>query len=802
MGKTRSPMLMLLLASTFLLPLTGAQPALAQVVAEGSHDFDISAKPLRQALSEIGHITGLVVVYDETAAASVPSGAIRARMTAGAALDAAVAGTGLNWQLLDANTITIRGPVQQSADLPADDSILLGTITIFGQGDSTEGSGLYTAARSSTATGLDVSAAETPQSVTIITEQRIRDLGAKSVREALAYSAGITSYRAGVGTDLDDALYSRGFVLNNFQIDGAPASTLGTGHNTVIYDRVDVVRGAAGMAAGMGSPAGTVNMMRKRPVAHAQASLSLSADSWERYGATGDISGALNQSGSLRGRLIVDVSDGGNWLDRFSIKNQTVYGITEIDLDSGDLLTFGLTHQKDNSDAGIRTGHPLFFSDGTRTDFDRATNHAPDWSYYDKERSTAFSAIRREFGNGWTGTAELSFSRYQYDGVTYYVDGNPDPATGAGTGIVPVRWQGDDRQVAFNAHASGSFSLMGRDHELAFGVSLSRLGGGSTNYGGWQGSWTGYDGSIANIFTHDGSGLPVPVFTKTGTIDQDERQYSAYVNARLNLSDSTKLFTGLRVIDWKRVSTTTTVAGGASQVVQNPDPVLVPYLGLFHDLNDQLSAYASYTRIFNPTSTSALDINGDPLDPDEGTSYEVGLKARLPDDRLQASLAYFHTDQEKLSQWDMTAWVTRQGVVSKGVEAELTGELRDGWNIAASYTYTESEAADGSRTSYQIPRHSVKLLSTYRLPGAWEDLTLGGGVVWQSPNGYDLSDNAQVSQGSYAVVDAMARYEFSDTLSATLHVNNLFDKSYYVSSSTWGVYGAPRNVSLNLTSRF
>lgn len=791
-----------LLATTAIVAGPGilVGPAMAQ---DGQvTEFNIPAGPLNRALAAFGSQSGTQLSYEASIASGISSPGARGALSREAALSQILQGSGLIYSFAGPRSVVLTRPDGSLGDVAPDGSIMLGTITLFGQGDLTEGSGLYTAARTSTATGLPVSVEETPQSVTVLTEQRIKDQGAKTVREALAYSAGVTGYGAGVGTDLEDALYSRGFVMNNFQIDGAPATSLGTGHDTVIYDRIDVVRGAAGMAAGMGSPAGTVNMMRKRPTAEPQSSFSFSAGSWDRYGATADVSGALNDSGTIRGRLIVDVKDEKSWLDRYAMKSQTIYGITEVDLDNGDLLTFGLSWQENNSDAALRTGHPLFYADGSQTDFDRSTNHAPDWSYYDKERTTAFTAIRREFTNGWTGTAELSFSRYKYDGVSYYVDGLPDATTGAGTSIVPVRWQGDEKQVALNAHASGTFRMFGREHDLAFGISLAKGKSDGPSYGGWLGSWTGYDGTIENIFTYDGSGIAVPAFTKASDSDIDEHQYSAYVNSRFHLSDRTKLFAGLRVIDWKRTSTTTTVAGVVSGVTQNPDPVIVPYLGLFHELTDNMAVYASYTSIFNPVSASSLDVNGDPFDPDEGVSYEGGMKFRLADDDLLASVAYFHTDQEKLTQWDMTQWVTRQGVVSKGIEAELTGELRDGWNIAASYTYTDSENADGSRTTYMIPRHSVKLYSTYRLPGEWEGVTLGGGVVWQSPNGYDLSDSAYVSQGSYAVVNAMARYDFSDGLSATLHVNNLFDKSYLVTSGSWGVYGAPRNISLNLTSRF
>ena len=159
-----------------------------------------------------------------------------------------------------------------------------------------------------------------------------------------------------------------------------------------------------------------------------------------------------------------------------------------------------------------------------------------------------------------------------------------------------------------------------------------------------------------------------------------------------------------------------------------------------------------------------------------------------------------------------------QGAVTKGFELELAGEVRDGWNLSAGYSYNHTRDARGDYVYGAIlqttaPQQMVRLFSTYRLSGALEKLTVGAGVNWQSeffgnvlqPDPNDPVNGGQpskITQHSYALVDAMARYRFNDHLSTTLNVKNLFDRTYYTGLGNFGTgfYGEHR--SLQLTTRW
>jgi outer membrane receptor for ferric coprogen and ferric-rhodotorulic acid len=137
----------------------------------------------------------------------------------------------------------------------------------------TEGAGSYTSdAPSTSATRLPLTLRETPQSISIVTRQRMEDQNLKSLDDVMTQSTGISRSQIGA-TDVGYVFYySRGYQINNYQLDGmitSPAAMQGfTGLGTrdmAVYDQVTVVRGATGLLTGAGDPSASINLVRKRP---------------------------------------------------------------------------------------------------------------------------------------------------------------------------------------------------------------------------------------------------------------------------------------------------------------------------------------------------------------------------------------------------------------------------------------------------------------------------------------------------------------------------------------------------------
>lgn len=783
----------------------------AHAQAPAAQAYDIPPGPLAATLSRLGSEAGILLSINADLTRDRQSNGVRGTLSVRQALDAALAGTGLEAQAENGGYRLKETPDVQRGTRggPASAAgVTLAEVRVVASAEhdaTTEGTGSYaTNAPSATSTRLPLEWQETPQSLTVITRQRLDDRKLDTVSGAVETAVGVTAFRQSMGSDLNAGLMSRGFSIANYEVDGIPSSSqLRVGESTVLYDRVEIVRGATGLMSGLGSPGATVNLMRKRPTVETQRSISIDAGSWNRRGATADLSGAFNESGSLRGRLVVDARNSDSWVDRLRSKTATAYGILEADLTDATLATVGFSYQQDRNTAPQRTGFPLFNSDGSRLVLPRSFNSSPDWTYYDENFKNAFVSLEHRLDNGWRGKLEYNYRQFRYDGIVSYLDGSFDPITGLGGVVQPAHWIGAPEENALDGYVTGHFPLFGRQHELVAGFTVSRTENrDAPSYGSFLGPWTGYDGTIGSIQGWTGS-ANVPVFDLASRGDTKVEQDAAYVTSRLHLTDAATLVTGARITDWKQTTVTRPVNGVASRTVQQEKGIVTPYAGLVYRFDDTWSAYTSYTQIFNPQPYGTLDINGRQIDPEEGTSIEGGVKANLLGNRLQASASVFRTRLDNSAMRDESiasyrVFIARKGLTSRGFEFELAGEPLSGWNLSAGYAFTATEDAEGARTMTQIPRNSVKLFTTYRLPGALRAVTVGGGISWQSENGYP----GYYMQGSYALASLLARYEINRDLTATLNIQNLFDRNYYTGTATHALYGAPRNAVVTLKYKF
>ncbi|MEO3728003.1 TonB-dependent siderophore receptor [Pseudomonas syringae] len=688
-------------------------------------------------------------------------------------------------------------------------------ISAQGLGATTEGTQSYTTGATSSATGLPLSLRETPQSVTVITRQQMDDRGVQSVGDALRNTPGISTQKY----DSDRTEFSaRGFAITNFQYDGVNLPYDGVygenpnnGDDASSIDRVEVIKGATGLMTGSGDPSATVNLIRKKPIKEFKASISGTVGSWDAYRTVGDISGSLTDSGNVRGRFVGAYSDKNSYLDHYSQKKDLFYGILEADLTDDTLLTFGIDKSSTTPRGTSWTGNPVYFADGGRTDFPRHFNNGADWSRRDFDNITYFASLEQALANDWKFKVSLDQKTTDHDTrLASASGGNPDRATGEGMFLYWGRWEGHRVQNTADVNVSGPFTLGGREHELIAGVMTSHSRQTGSTY-----DTSAFAQVPGGIYDWNGD-LPKQDFPKNGKYERTQSQNGVYLATRLHPTDDLSVILGSRLSTFKYNEDYRYNAGAGlddTHASYKEHGVVTPYAGLVYDLDDTYSVYTSYTRIYQPQTYK--DINGSTLAPVEGDSYEAGLKAAYFDGRLNASLAFFRIEQDGIAESIGTNAVTNEGIykaidgaTTKGVELELAGELADGWNVSAGYTYARTRDADEQRIygyplSTTKPEHVVRTFTTYRLPGMFDKVTVGGGISWQSAfygkiYSAPAGDYTRIKQGGYTLVDLMTRYQYNEHLSFTVNANNVFDKKYLTGLGNFDTtfYGEPRNLML------
>lgn len=690
-------------------------------------------------------------------------------------------------------------------------SLELGTTTIssVGLGATTEGTGSYTTGSANTATGLRLSTRETPQSVSVVTRQQIEDQNLTEVAQVLEQTPGVVVDSMGPAGSDANHIYVRGFEIGSIQVDGVNRpDTYGFRDDladTVTYDRVEVVRGATGLMSGTGDPGATVNLIRKKPTFGTQRSLTLKAGSWDNYRTELDLSGKLSESGNVRGRFVASTTDGQSHIDRQSLEKQVAYGVVEWDVTDDTMLTVGAEYQELDSEGAGNHGFPMFNSDGSHFSPSRSFNSASDWSYHKRRTKTLFTTLEQQLGNGWQVRFNAEHNRRSYDDAFATAASGTVNPDGSGISTWTGRWAGEPRQTSFDLSASGPFELFSREHQLYLGASHYKAYYRNDGYPLWSFQ------TIDNIYTWDGSlAIPDAIHTKSSEDALDETQTGLVASVRWSLADDLSLITGARVIDWKRDEVSTTLStGDVSRTSRSETGVVTPYFGLVYDLNDNWSAYASYTTIFKPQSNE--DFNGTYLDPEEGVNYELGLKSEFWDKRLTAAFSVFEVRQDNLAVADGSnlapdgnqAYRAESGTRTRGFEVEMAGEILPEWQVSASYTYAEIKDSDDDRLLTEVPRDTLKLFTSYRLQSL-PQLRVGGGVRWQGTEYYKNAgpNDETFSQGAYSVVDLMAQYAFTPQTSVSLNLNNVLDENYYTAIGSRGWYGTPRSATATVVYAF
>lgn len=780
-----------------------------QLVASKAN-FNIPASSLATALNEFAAQSGLLISGNAQLTQDKTSPGLSGSFTPQEALARLLNDSGLTYQVSEGKKIIL----EKKREVGQLQSVKVSAATL---GSTTENSGSYTTGAMNSATKLNLTLRETPQSVTVITRQRMDDEGMVDMLDVIEKAPGLSVNSYGTGRP---AFYARGFIVDTVTEDGinstfnsyipSPLS------NLAMYDRAEIVRGATGLMQGAGNPSAAINLIRKRPTEEFQAHINGNAGSWNDFSTTGDVSGALTDDGSIRGRVVGYLQDGENFRDVEKEDRQMLYATVDFDLTKNTTINFGYSSL--NTDTNMVWGGIPVTDTGEHADVPRSTFVGADWEYLKQDVDTLYATLDHRFDNSWSVRLTTKYSNTVSDVLGNWL--MPEEVSGNYSHIF---WAATNETDQFGAdlYVSGLIPLFNRNHELVFGASTNKEETDNREFFNCFSASCGVSSGF-DIYNPDSSAPVKPILSDDSpylsTSVSEVKQESAYGTMRWNLADKLKLITGLRLDWYDNITPWSTTTADANKSI---------YGGFIYDFQKNHSAYLSYTDVFKPQDN--VDINEKSLKPIVGENYELGVKGEYFDGLLNTSIAVFRLDQaNRAREIDDQSLCPRfpggfcyeaTGLVrSEGIDLEVQGELSAGWEMGAGYTWSHVEYVKdsdpdnvGERLDPGIPERLFKINTSYTLPGDWSKWRIGGGATYQSDMYYELDYNGSTirnEQKAYVLADLMVGYKPTEHLSIQARVNNLFDKTYYKAIANdifYGaveMYGEPRNVMVSAEYKF
>lgn len=666
----------------------------------------------------------------------------------------------------------------------------------------------------------DVPVAELPQNIQAVSTKLLNDVGITRLDMALELVSGIEHQNNFGG--LWDAFAVRGFsgdpnVPSGYLVNGFNGGRgFGGPRDASNIETIEVLKGPGSALFGRGEPGGTVNIITKKPKFSPEGSLILSGGSYSTYRAEGDytnaindklafrINGAYEQGDSFRDFLsskkwVVDPSILARFSDTTSLSYELEAVHQEVPFDRGLVALNGKVDALPASrflgepgDGPINvdvTGHQLQF----QHDFN------PTWSLL------LGAGYRETELKGYSTQAELTRARQMLyvDGQTLsrqrrYVDYSSTHEV--------LRAELDGR---FNTGSLIHHVLMGVDGEKFTLDSLQerfRPPAVTTNP-------TLAQGDAINIFNPVYGDLPPLTIANafTNTLET-QKAWGVYAQDQIDLTDQLKFRVGLRYDEFRQ-----TILNRLNHITSGQDVTnMSPQVGLVYEPTPNLSVYASYAKGFRPNS--GLDVHNAPFTPEKTNSAEVGAKIKIPDWKLNATLAIYKMDKTNI----ITADPLNSGfsiaigeAESKGVELDVDAELPGEVKAKLSYAYTDAKTTKAildpdfakpvpaGALLLDIPKNSANLLlfRDFSLAGG-HVLSVGGGIHYV---GERLGETAtSFMLPAYTLVKIFASYELTPQLKLSGEVNNLFDETYFPASysQVWMTPGTPRTFTVKVGYTF
>jgi len=639
----------------------------------------------------------------------------------------------------------------------------------------------YFVPNASVGTRTDTQLRDIPQSIQVIPQQVIKDQQITRLSEALRNIPGAEIGGVSSRTTLDSVNirgFNTGFNNASFLRNGIQDPRLAYGgFNPATIERIEILRGPASVLFGNLEPGGAINLVTKQPLNEPFYAIEASVGSFDFYRGAIDLSGPLNENGTVLYRFNAAAQTSDSFIDFLFDRRYVIAPTLAINFSENTSLNIWGEYSKiENSfDLGVPAvgsvlANPLgsiprnrnltdpnnFNVDETyRVGFDLQHKFNDDWQI----RSAFLASFFTENRDFVFTRALLPDNRTLTRGFSRGFNGE-DPVY-------------DDDLYNLDTYVTGNFSTGSIQHKLTAGINLN-----------WRNSFVGSEGAAAepiDIFNPVYSS-PISPFSRDFGVESDSRIVGIYIQDQMTLLDNLKFLLGGR-FDFAHQSQRDILSNTETE---NNYQEFSPRLGIVYQPIQPISLYASYSRSFSLPDASFSELT---LQPEFGTQYEVGVKAEL-NQRLSANLALYNLTRSNLPTTDpdnplRTIQVGKQR--SRGIEFDISGEVMPGWNIVAGYALTDAKIIEdnnfpvGNRLN-NVSRNSWNVWTTYELQsGDLQGLGFGLGLFYVDNRQGDLANSFELP--SYFRTDAAIFYN-RDNWRLSINIKNLFDVDYFESASS------------------
>lgn len=648
----------------------------------------------------------------------------------------------------------------------------------------------YQVPNSSVGTRTDTPLIDVPQAIQVIPQEVIKDQGTRSLGEVLkntsSASSGRTSSQAPALTPV-----IRGFESRNLLRNGLRDDSLRFQSEIANVERVEVLKGPASVLFGQGDLGGVVNLVTKQPLNTPYYSIGYQVGQFGLHRPTIDFSGPLDKDG-VAYRLNAAYQTAESFKDFENSESFFIAPVVRLIGNENTNLTASIEYLKYRS---FETAPDLPASGTVISNpngrVSRETNLGePSLSESESLVTRLGYQLDHRLNDNWTIKSEFSTAFLDVPESTAVLPiANSSTSNGLNRDGRTLRRflvenPSSTTSLTFNNSLLGKFKTGSIEHSLLFGVEVAR-----------EETEDRLDfRQLRDIDIFNPVYRPESVSSFAipfGNTNTKKNSLGIYAQDQISLSKNIILLLGGR-LDFVNQDYEDLLS--AEESFERNDTVFSPRVGIVYKPSENLSLYASYSRSFTPVvgRTRVLDTNtgittvGEPFEPERGTQYEVGLKANLLGDRLTTTLAFYNLERTNVAAQGLSEPLSQIQIGkqrSQGIELDVAGEILPGWNLTASYAYTDSKIVEDSRPEFQdkqlqnVPRHAFGLWSTYELQsGSLKGLGFGLGVFTQGERQGDLRNTFTLP--SYLRTDASIFYR-RDKFRAAINIQNLFDENYY-----------------------